>query len=575
MNPRPAWISMVLLGVLSAALPAYAASRPGKISGTVRDSAGVPQMGAAIEVHSAGLTAALLTFTDAHGRYSVKELPVGRYQVKVSQTSFLPTLRENVSLRPGAEVIVNLTLNTLFEALQVLPMRGRTADDQDDWKWTLRSMASRPILRVLDDGPVVVVSSNSPEGDRHALKARVEFLAGSTSEAFGSGPTGATSFRLERSLFSSGTLSFGGHVGSGFDEPAVLRAAYSHQFSSGERPEVAITVRRFATQGIDNNRAPLQALAVTFTNQTRLADFAELQYGSEYQSIQFLGRAAALRPFGTLDLHLSPNTVVEYRYSTLTPNLRPEKGFDSAPADLSESGPRVSLIARAPYLESPHHQEVSISRRVGKSNFQLAGFADRLSHAALLGLGDNPADDASGAVLADPFSQNFTYNGGNFTAHGVRAVAQHKFAPALTGTLDVAYGDALTLRSPSLFVLGSTPPELAFSAARQASVAAKLSGHIPVSKTSWIASYKWHSGGHSLTPVDAYNVSAGEADPFFNLFIRQPLPSGSFLPGQMEALVDIRNLLAQGYIPVIGRDGHTLYLVQSARSIRGGVAFNF
>ena len=73
----------------------------------------------------------------------------------------------------------------------------------------------------------------------------------------------------------------------------------------------------------------------------------------------------------------------------------------------------------------------------------------------------------------------------------------------------------------------------------------------------------------------AYNVSAGEADPFFNLFIRQPLPSGSFLPGQMEALVDIRNLLAQGYIPVIGRDGHTLYLVQSARSIRGGVAFNF
>ena len=40
-------------------------------------------------------------------------------------------------------------------------------------------------------------------------------------------------------------------------------------------------------------------------------------------------------------------------------------------------------------------------------------------------------------------------------------------------------------------------------------------------------------------------------------------------------VVDIRNLLAQGYIPVIGQDGHTLYLVQSARSIRGGVAFNF
>jgi len=26
---------------------------------------------------------------------------------------------------------------------------------------------------------------------------------------------------------------------------------------------------------------------------------------------------------------------------------------------------------------------------------------------------------------------------------------------------------------------------------------------------------------------------------------------------------------------VMGRDGHTLYLVQSARSVRGGVAFSF
>jgi hypothetical protein len=39
--------------------------------------------------------------------------------------------------------------------------------------------------------------------------------------------------------------------------------------------------------------------------------------------------------------------------------------------------------------------------------------------------------------------------------------------------------------------------------------------------------------------------------------------------------VDIRNLLAQGYVPVLGQDGHTVYLVQSARAIRGGLAFTF
>jgi hypothetical protein len=43
----------------------------------------------------------------------------------------------------------------------------------------------------------------------------------------------------------------------------------------------------------------------------------------------------------------------------------------------------------------------------------------------------------------------------------------------------------------------------------------------------------------------------------------------------MDVVVEIRNLLAQGYVPVFGQDGRTVYLVQSARAVRGGLAFNF
>jgi len=57
--------------------------------------------------------------------------------------------------------------------------------------------------------------------------------------------------------------------------------------------------------------------------------------------------------------------------------------------------------------------------------------------------------------------------------------------------------------------------------------------------------------------------------------VRQPLPSGSLLPGKIEVLVDLRNLLAQGYVPVLAPDGQSIYLVQSARSVRGGLAFTF
>ena len=72
-----------------------------------------------------------------------------------------------------------------------------------------------------------------------------------------------------------------------------------------------------------------------------------------------------------------------------------------------------------------------------------------------------------------------------------------------------------------------------------------------------------------------FNASPGQTEPFFNLFVRQPIPSMGFLPAHMEAIIDLRNLLAQGYVPVLGQDGQTVYLVQSARSVRGGLAFTF
>jgi hypothetical protein len=101
-----------------------------------------------------------------------------------------------------------------------------------------------------------------------------------------------------------------------------------------------------------------------------------------------------------------------------------------------------------------------------------------------------------------------------------------------------------------------------------------MDGKLPGAKTQWTASYRWTSG-QALTPVDWFNASPGQTDPYLSFFIRQPIPGTGFFPGHVEALIDVRNLLAQGYVPVMGTDGRTVYLVQSARSVRGGVAFTF
>jgi hypothetical protein len=546
----------------------------GAISGYVRDGTGSPQMGAAVEILGSAAQA-LKVFTDDRGYYSVASLLPGTYSVKVSEPSFLPSLREKIDLRAGAKLVVNITMTTLFEAIQLVP--ARTPVDDDDWKWTLRSVANRPILRVLPDGTTVVAQSGESAADRE-LKGNVIFLAGSPGEGFGSPSDMSAGFSVERSFPSSGKVRFNGNIGYGADgqsvPEAVLRTAYSSRFNGMFEPSISITALRLNSPDLNTMpAATLQALSVTSSDRVVIGDRLEVTAGSELQAIQFLGRVNAFRPFGSADLHITPDTVLEYQYASAVPNrgLQNRLGddrFDSASADLSETAPRMSITAFNPAVERAHHQEVSISQRIGKNNIQVAYYADSFADPVLTGVGETTAE--SGEVLPDIYSGTFSYQGNDYSARGMRVVLQRKLMSDLTATLDYSYGGVLDLPHSDVQLLDARD---SIRTQRRQAVTAKFSGTLPKSKTRWIASYRY-TGSGTLTPVDQFNTSAGQADPYLNLCIRQPIPA-NFLAGHMEILVDLRNLLAQGYVPVMGQDGRTVYLVQSARSVRGGVAFSF
>src|ERR1700730_7323478 len=544
----------ILVGL---SLPVWAAEQPGAISGYVRNNSGIPQMGAVVQILGAA-NRGLTVFTDGAGYYTATGLLPGFYTLKVTAPSFLPALREKVGLHAGASLSVNVTLSTLLGVMQLGPIRP--LPDEDDWKWTLRSVANRPILRVFHD-PTLPAERQS-----HELSGTFSFLAGSAAGGYGTGSDMSTGFTLERSVFSDGHLSLSGDLGYGSTVPAgVLRTTYTHRLPNGSAPTVGLTVRRFSPSDPNLHNAALQALALSAGDDFTVADVLELKFGSELQTVQFLGHATAFRPYGSADLHLSPNTVLEYDYATSRPDMRTEKGFDSSPADLSESNPRVSLMAYAPKIESAHHHELSVSRRIGKNNLQVAAYSDRVIDPALLGTGEVTA--AGGFLLPDVPSGTFTYAGKTLNADGLRFVLQRKFSHDLAATLDYAFGGVVDLTKPDVSLQQA---QQFLTNQRRHAVAVKLSGTAPRTHTRWIASYRWVNGP-ALTPVDMFNASPGQSEPFLNIFLRQPIPSR----GHMEAIIDVRNLLAQGYVPVLGHDGQTVYLVQAARSVRGGVSFSF
>jgi hypothetical protein len=57
--------------------------------------------------------------------------------------------------------------------------------------------------------------------------------------------------------------------------------------------------------------------------------------------------------------------------------------------------------------------------------------------------------------------------------------------------------------------------------------------------------------------------------------LRQPIHLSRDGSGGFAALLDVRNMLAEGYSPCILSDGSLLVFAQGQRSIRGGVAFTF
>ena len=306
-------------------------------------------MGAVVEVLGSAAQAlkafTLKVFTDDRGFYSVSGLLPGTYSLKVSAPSFLPSLREKIGVRSGAKLMVNVTLTTLFEAIQLVPLR--TTVDDDDWKWTLRSVSNRPILRVLEDGTTVVAQSGESTAG-HDLKGTLSFMAGSPGQGFGSPADMNAGFAVERSLLSSGTVRLNGNLGYGTDgqsiPAAVLRTTYTNRFNGMFEPSISITALRlnspdqYAMPG-----AALEALSVTSSDRIVLGSKLEMKLGSELQTIQFMGRVHAFKPFGSADLHITPNTVLEYQYASSVPNLRLEDRLGRNNNDRAGDDPWIPL----------------------------------------------------------------------------------------------------------------------------------------------------------------------------------------------------------------------------------------
>jgi hypothetical protein len=126
-------------------------------------------------------------------------------------------------------------------------------------------------------------------------------------------------------------------------------------------------------------------------------------------------------------------------------------------------------------------------------------------------------------------------------------------------------------------VVSNSPDELRsmIRSSRQQAATARITATSPWTGTHMIASYQWTGDPRAVMPGHLYSTEAVRQLPGMNIYVRQPIPGLGGLPWRVEATADLRNLLAQGYLPLAMAGGQQLLLVETPRSFRGGLSFIF
>lgn len=567
----------------------------GKILGVVTDATGIPQMGAVVSLFDRQEKFRLRVLTDERGMFLFDDLAAGAYSVRVSLSSFVPVLRSNILVQPGERSLLNVNLATLFSSIElVYPWPTQTAIMSDDWKWVLRtSNATRPVLRLLPElQQVGGVSARSTwtQGLFSDTRGMVKVSAGEGGRvtSFGNESDLGTAFALATSLYGKNQLSVSGNVGYGA-QTGMPSAGFRTSYSRGQgvnSPEVTLTMRQLFLPGRVGNALgsgssvgipALKTMSLSFDDTAALTDSLSLDYGFSLDSVTFFDRLNYASPYARLKYTISDGETIELGYSSGVPraDIGQSGTSDALQSEITALAlfPRVSMMSGRAKVHRAENYEIGYTRIVGSRTFRAAVSRENVRNAALTMTGGSGLFSSSD-VLPDLFSNSSVFNAGSYQSLGYMASMTQELGSHLRATAMFSSGGALVSAQDK--PVSGSPDELRamIRQGRRRGITAQVAGTSSWTGTNFVASYQW-SDGRAATPAHYYMTQRMRADAGLNIYVRQPLPVISSLPVRFEASADLRNLLAQGYLPFTSPDGQMVFLMHTPRSVRGGLSFIF
>lgn len=535
----------------------------GSIRGFIKDGQGNPLIGASVLVltelaETKDARVIKKASTDKEGKFVAAGLIPGRYRVKAEALGFTP-IEFPADVQPRKVIV--------FDEIQ-LRRTGTLAEKSalnPDSKYAARR-ARGSIFHLDEEKPKatteepVILSPRASE-----LHGYVQaFTQTAASEETDIGSMTGANFAVTQQLGKDASLVMSGQVAQGEGAMQRFEALTTGHAGDKHRLGLALGYARF-TFSRHSSRSHLGQFSLSATDTWQVAGPVLVVYGFEFARFtEGASRTSVLPRFG-ISVDAGARTRL---FGGLTPGASEDEQakVNLESGEILFSQPKTVAFGSdgAPLMDSSYRLQFGAERLLDDhSSIEMMAFVDTVSGHGV-GLLAIPIESPTSGQLGDPTFLTRQQKG---RTQGMRVVYKRQLTDAIDGSIGYSYGIGQRLHEA-----GITEPARLFANGTFHVVSAKVNANFVKTGTR-MATVLRLSPSRAMFAIDPFQGQMATYDPNISITLTQDLPSFGFIPGHLQALVDVRNLLDQQLS--VADEMQELVASRFNRLLRVGVSLRF
>jgi hypothetical protein len=507
----------------------------GSIRGFIKDGQGNPLIGASVfiltEVEPQAIKVIKRASTDKEGKFLAAGLLPGRYLLKAEAEGFAP-LAFSADVQPRKVIV--------FDSI-LMRREGTLAEKTSlslDPKFAARR--SRGSIFHLDENKPAEKTDKEAEDQTVALTPRSPelhgFIHAFNQTAVSNNPetgsmTGAN-FAVSQQIGRDANVVMSGQVARG--DGAMQRFEVLTTGHAGDKHKLGLALGYARFTFSRHSQTPqIGQFSLSATDTWQVAGPVLVVYGLEFARFTDSTSATSVLPKFGIAIDAGARTRF---FAGLTPGASTDEQtkVNLESGEIVFTQPKHTAYSKegAPVMDSSYRLQVGAERILSdKSSVEVMAFFDTISGHGV-GLLAIPIE----RIEIDPGIYTEQQKG---RARGLRVVYNRHINSVLDGSVGYAYGEGQEL-DPR----GITDPAHLFTNGTFQIISARINANF-ISTGTRISTVLRIAPVRAVFAIDPFEGQIATYDPNLSISLNQTLPTFGFIPGQLEAVVDVRNLLDQ------------------------------